>query len=74
MSASQASVRAGRHDAGVRRRSKRAGRERGCWVYVTAEELAGAGIDLTSPPPEYRAWPGRKRSVLVQLYAVETTS
>lgn len=58
----------GRYDPARRRRAKRTGRERGCWLYVPAEELERAGIDPTGPPPWYRVW-GRSRSVLVGLYA-----
>lgn len=57
-----------RHDAAARRKSKRAGRERGCWLYIPAESLERAGFDPLAPPPWYRAWPGRKRTILVQLY------
>ena len=63
-----ASVPSGRHDPGARRRSKRAGRERGCWLYVPAEFLAANGIDPYGAPPLYRVWAGRKRTLLVQLY------
>lgn len=58
----------GRHDAGLRRKAARKGRERGCSIYIAAEELAAAGIDLDGPPPLYRVWPGRKRTVMIQLY------
>jgi hypothetical protein len=61
-------VPSGRHDPAARRRSKRAGRERGCWLYVPAEYLAECGIDPRGAPPRYRVWPGRKRTLLVQLY------
>lgn len=67
-------VPSGRHDPAERRRSKRAGRERGCWLYVPAESLAASGIDPYGPPPRYRAWAGRKRTLLVQLYPEETAS
>jgi hypothetical protein len=56
------------YDAAARRRTKRAGRERGWWLYVPAEVLEGAGIDPHDEPPRYRIWPGRRRTVLVQLY------
>jgi hypothetical protein len=61
---------AGRHDPAQRRKSSRKGRERGCSLYLAGEELAEAGIDPHGPPPEYKVWPGRKRTVLIQLYAV----
>lgn len=59
------------HDPARRRRSKRSGRERGCWAYVPAEVLQAVGIDPAGPPPYFRTWPGPKRknpTVLVQLY------
>lgn len=62
---------AGRHDAAQRRKASRKGRERGCSLYIAAEELELAGIDPYGPPPEYKAWPGRKRTVLIQLYEVK---
>jgi hypothetical protein len=58
----------GRYDAAERRRSKRAGRERGCWLYVPAEELVKAGIALVGPPPRYRVWGTRRGGVFVRLY------
>jgi hypothetical protein len=62
------SMPSGRHDAASRRKASRKGRERGCPLYLSGEELANAGIDPYGPPPEYKVWPGRKRTVLVQLY------
>lgn len=59
---------AGRHDQAARRRAQRTGRERGCWVYIPAEQLARLGIDPAAAPPYFRTWDGRKRTVLVQLY------
>lgn len=59
---------AGRHDQGARRRSVRKGRERGCWVYIPAEQLQRSGIDPRGAPPYFRSWDGRKRTILVQLY------
>lgn len=60
---------AGRHDQGQRRTSKRKGRETGCWVYIPGEQLERAGFERGTPPPFYRTWDGRKRTILVQLYA-----
>jgi hypothetical protein len=60
---------AGRHDQARRRKASRKGRERGCSLYLAGEELAEAGIDPYGPPPEYKVWTGRKRTVLIQLYA-----
>jgi hypothetical protein len=64
---------AGRHDAALRRRALRKGRERGCSIYIAADELAAAGIDPYGPPPLFRVWPGRKRSLLVALYPQPAT-
>lgn len=57
------------HDPAKRRKAQRRGRERGCWVYLSAEQLVAAGIDVSSPPPYYRVWEakGRPRFV-VNLY------
>jgi hypothetical protein len=63
----------GRHDAGLRRQSTRKGRERGCSLYIAAEELQAAGIDLDGLPPRYRVWAGRKRTLVVSLYPQPTT-
>lgn len=58
----------GRHDQAARRRAKRAGRERGCWLYIPAEQLERAGIDPRGPVPWFKTWDGRKGTILVQLY------
>jgi len=59
------------YDAALRRRAQRHGRERGCWVYIAADELETAGYAPTEPPPFYRVW-GRKRgTVLVRLYRAQ---
>lgn len=60
--------RAGKYDSGQRRRSQRRGRERGCWLYVPADELVRAGIDLDDPPPLYRTWGTARGGVFVRLY------
>lgn len=59
----------GRYDHAARRLSKRTGRERGCWLYIPAEQLERAGFDLREPPPYFRTWNGRKGTILVQLYS-----
>lgn len=61
---------AGRHDPGLRRRSRREGRERGCWVYIPLEELAKTRVDVDGPAPFYRT-AGRRggSTVVVTLYA-----
>lgn len=58
----------GRHDAAARRKSARKQRETGCRLYITGEELERAGFAPGEPPPWYRVWPGRKHTVIVQLY------
>jgi hypothetical protein len=59
---------AGKYDAVARRQSKRTGRERGCWLYVPADELEKAGIDPHGPAPFYRTWGSPRGSVMVRLY------
>ena len=72
MSAAQADYRqATTYDPSARRRAKRAGRERGCWVYIPAVELHAAGF-ARHELPWYRTL-GHARSrnagtVLVSLY------
>mgnify|MGYP001615342259 CR=1 FL=1 len=56
------------HDHARRRKAVRRGRERGCWLYVPAEVLVEVGVSPNDPPPFTRTWPGRKRTILVQLY------
>lgn len=68
MSAAEAPVRAGRYDPALRRRAVRRGRERGCWVYISAEELTKAGRGGDGPPPFYRIFGGSRGGVVVQLY------
>lgn len=63
----------GRHDAAQRRKASRKGRERGCSLYIAAEDLVAAGIDPYGLPPEYKVWPGRKRTLMVALYPQSTT-
>ena len=58
----------GRYDHAMRRQSQRNGRERGCWVYIPAEELVKAGVSPFGPAPYYRVWGSRRGSVLVRLY------
>jgi hypothetical protein len=57
-----------RYDAAARRRSQRRGRERGCWVFIPAEELEKAGVDPSGPAPAYRTWGTSRGGVLVRLY------
>jgi hypothetical protein len=55
------------YDPGLRRRGVRKGRERGCWVYIPAEELTAARIVSNGHPPFYRVWPGRG-TVMIRFY------
>ena len=50
----------------------RRGRERGCWVYVPAEELSKTRLVAAAPAPFYRT-AGRKdgSTVVVTFYADE---
>lgn len=59
----------GRADVAALKRGQRRGRERGCWVYIAAEQLEEMGLDPTGPAPSYRVWgaQGRPRAV-VNLY------
>lgn len=66
----KARVASGRHDHALRRRSQRAGRETGCWVYIPGEVLAEAGVESAPAAlPYYRTWPLEK-AVIVRLYRV----
>lgn len=58
----------GRYDSQARRQAVRRGRERGCWLYVPAEELEKAGVDVTGPPPLYRTWGTSRGGVFARLY------
>jgi hypothetical protein len=61
-------VTAGRFDPAERKRAKRTGRQRGCWIYIAGELLEASGIDLKAPPPWYRVWAGRRGRFIVTLY------
>lgn len=61
-------MRHGKHDAGLRRRATRAGRQRGCSIYIPAEQLQAAGIDPNADVPWYRTWPGERGRFVVTLY------
>lgn len=59
----------GRYDSAARRRAVRKQRERGCHLYIPAEELIAAGLDPHAPePPFYRVWGRPGGSILVRLY------
>jgi len=57
------------YDSAYLRRSVRRGRERGCWVYVPAEELAKTRVGADGAPPRYRTT-GRENgsTVVVTFY------
>lgn len=57
-----------RYDSRARRKSKRAGRERGCWVYIAAEELERAGWSKDEPAPLYTVRVYRRGTALVNLF------
>lgn len=59
---------AGRYDAGLRRRATRGGRDKGCRVYIAAEELSKAGFDPSDPAPYYRVWGSSRGGLFVRLY------
>jgi len=56
------------HDQALRRRTLRRGREKGCWLYVSAEDLARLGFAPGEPAPFYRVWAGRAGGLTVRLY------
>jgi hypothetical protein len=58
----------GRHDPAARRRAKRSGREKGCWTYISAEQLLAAGIDPDGPVPWFRVWAGSRGRYVIALY------
>ena len=60
------------YDSAALRRSVRKGRERGCWVYVPAEELAKTRAGVADLPPRYRTV-GRQNgsTVIVTFYREE---
>ena len=58
------------HDPAQRRRALRKGRERGCSIYITGEQLERIGFAPDEPAPWYRVWEtsdGRPR-IIVNLY------
>jgi hypothetical protein len=60
---------AGKADDARRRKGVRRGRERGCWLYVSEQQLAQAGWTRDDPPPYAQVWvdPHRPR-LMVNLY------
>jgi hypothetical protein len=59
---------ANERDEAQRVRSKRTGRQRGCWLYISGAQLERAGFARGDPPPAYRVWSGPRGRVVVQLY------
>lgn len=57
------------YDPAARRRAQRAGRQRGCSIYIPVDELEKAGIDPDGPPPLYRVWGTKGGGLMVRLYA-----
>jgi hypothetical protein len=58
----------GRYDAAERKQATRTGRQRGCYIYIPAEELEKAQWPADSPPPFYRVWGSSRRGLFVRLY------
>jgi hypothetical protein len=56
------------YDRALRRRALRTQRQRGCTIYIPAEELERAGYAPGDPLPFYRVWGSKRGAVLVQLY------
>lgn len=56
------------YDDKQHRQSRRQQRQRGCHIYIPAEVLKDAGIDVDDPPPAYKLWGRARGSVLVRLY------
>lgn len=62
-------VKQGRHDSAARRKGLRTKGQRGCSIYIPAEELLKAGVDpWAEEPPYYRIWAGPRGRVVIQLY------
>jgi hypothetical protein len=63
---------AGQYDPAQRKRATRGGRDRGCRVYIAADELIRAGFDPQGEPPYYlcRGYQRSRNghSVIVSLY------
>jgi hypothetical protein len=60
--------RPGKYDPARRRLAARRGRERGCHIYIAADELERAGFDPLEPPPFYRVWGSSRGGLFVRLY------
>jgi hypothetical protein len=68
VSASKPAQRPGRYDSALRRQSQRRGRQKGCFLYIPADELERAGFDPEGPPPFYRVWGSSRGGLFVRLY------
>lgn len=64
----KAEVPAGRADTAARKRGTRGGRQKGCYIYIPAEQLTQAGFDPHGELPWYRVTCTRHGTVLVNLY------
>jgi hypothetical protein len=58
----------GIYDHARRRRATRAGRQQGCSIYISADELRAAGYEPGGPVPFYRVWGTKRGGVFVRLY------
>ena len=52
----------------MRRRSKRSGRETGCWTYIPGELLTVVRDAADGGAPFYRVWGGQRGRYVVTLY------
>lgn len=57
------------YDRVRRRRAIRKQREKGCSVYIPAEELVKAGWDPDGPVPYFRVWGAPGGRLMVNLYS-----
>jgi hypothetical protein len=55
-------------DHAERRAAVRAGRQRGCRVYIPGDQLEVAGYPPSEPPPFYRTWANPRGRIVIQLY------
>lgn len=68
MSVSETVRPSGRYDPAERRLAQRVGRQKGCRVYIPAEELLKAGYGPDEDPPAYRVWGAPRGRIVIQLY------
>lgn len=59
-----------RYDRARRKRAVRKGAERGCWIFLPADELRKTGIDPHGSVPWYRVWGSSRKDggLTVRLY------